>query len=406
VGTGYKTPPQRQIAYLYAPGFGARVAQRAEPALRARPLALLDDAGRVLAVDERAAAAGVTPGQTERQAAARCPVAELRPAARFPILEAQAALSERAARYAARWQPAGLGAIYLDATGLPGDLLMWCQELAQDVAALGHTPAIGLTSGKFGAGVAARVAVAARAAVPAQALILDHAAQRGFLARQTASLLPLDADAALQLRHLGIRTLGQYARLPTAAVLTRWGEAGRTAQRWARGDDDRPVISPDEQPHATARIEFDGVLTDRAILLAALLRQANALLEPVRRQLQAVSRLELLVTRGDRRAVAASHVFPAPTALTNTVRLALGALLERLAWDGEGAADATLTLAAITDAPAPQLTLFDTPSPRETLALTLDGLAARYGRDAFRMAVLSEPDHPLPERRASWQEFR
>ena len=94
-----------------------------------------------------------------------------------------------------------------------------------------------------------------------------------------------------------------------------------------------------------------------------------------------------------------------PTAVGSSVKLALDRVLGRVEWNGEGATDVSLTLGDITDAPAQQLSLLDTPTPRETLAATLESLAARYGRNAFCMALLTEPDHPLPERRASWQKF-
>ena len=248
-------------------------------------------------------------------------------------------------RYASRWQPAGLGAAYLDTTGLPGNLFEWCSDLANDVHHMGLTPSIGLTNGKFSASAAGQLAA------PFQALILDPIMQPGFLSQQTAALLPLGPDALLQLRHLGIRTLGQYARLPAAAVLTRWGRPGRTAQRWAQGDDDRPVIPPSERPEASAYIEFDGVLLDRDILLAAVVRKAEKLLQPVRDQLQAIGWLELAITRADRRTITVKHTFPMPTAAESSVKLALDRVLGRVSWNGEGATDVRLTLGDITDAP-------------------------------------------------------
>jgi nucleotidyltransferase/DNA polymerase involved in DNA repair len=391
---------QRQIAYAHVPYFVTQLARDARPALSDRPLVLLDDTGRVLDADARASAAGVARGQTERQVIARCPVAHLEPATQHPIVEAQEEFIAAAARYADRWQAAGLGALYLDITGLRSNLVEWCQELARAINAVAYAPVIGLTNCKFGASVAAQVAV------PAYALVLDPVAQRTFLAQQNVALLPLESEILLQLRHLGIRTLGQYVRLPASAVLTRWGQAGRTAQQWAQGNDDRPVLLPFEQPQLAARIEFDGVLSDRDILLAALSRKAEELLAPLHAQFQAVGKLRLTITRGDRRVVSVAHTFPLPTAASNSIKLALRAQLDQIAWDGEGATDASLSLSEIADAPTPQLTLFDAPTPRETLAKTLTALSARYGAGAFHMASLTEPDHPLPERRASWQVFQ
>ena len=401
---------ERRIAFLRTPHFGTDVARRAEPRRTDGPLVLLDAHGRVLAADALAARAGVALGMSERQAAAHCPAAALLPAARFPLWEAQEQFLDRIKNYTDRWQPDGLGRVYLDATtatppGHParveGELLKWCQAVAADVRSLGWQPALGATGSKFGASVAGQVAS------QNAALLLIPAAQRAFLADQSTTTLPLDADALTQLRHLGIRTLGQYARLPVTGVLARFGPAGRTAQRWAQGLDDRPVLPPWESAEVSARIEFETPLADRERLLAALLQRADRLLVPLRDRLQAVARILLAITRADGRTIPVSHTFPLPTAAAEPVRLALVSLLDHMTWDGQGAAEITLTLAGITDAPAQQLTLFDPQDDdRARLSALLDRLAARFGADAFRLASLADPDHLLLERRAAFQPWR
>ena len=205
----------------------------------------------------------------------------------------------------------------------------WCQALAAAVRSLGWQPALGATGSKFGASVAGQVACAERgaAAGPRRRSAPSWPASRP-------APLPLDADALTQLRHLGIRTLGQYTRLPATGVLTRFGPAGRTAQRWAQGLDDRPVLPPWESAEVAARIEFETPLADRERLLAALLRRADRLLVPLRDRLQAVARLLLAITRADGRTLPVSHTFPLPTAAAEPVRLALAGLLERVTWDG------------------------------------------------------------------------
>jgi protein ImuB len=265
---------------------------------------------------------------------------------------------------------------------------------------LGWEPALGVTGSKFGADVAGQVAGANAA------LLIAPPAQRTFLSARPVATLPLEAEALAQLGYLGIRTLGQFARLPASGVLARFGQAGRTAQRWAQGLDDRPIVPPWESPEATARIELDGPAEDRTRLLALLERQASRLLLPLQERLQAVARLALLVTRADGRAVPANHVFPQPTAAIETVRLGLAAALDRVAWDGQPATELTLTLGGITDAPGQQLALFDLSlDGRARLESTLRRLSARFSPGAFRLAVLADPDNPLPERRTGWQDF-
>jgi protein ImuB len=409
--------PERRIAYLWVPHFGTSVARRAGAIPGGRPLVLLDDDDRVLAADAAAARAGVTLGLPERHAAARCPEAILTPAARFPIWEAQEKFLDRAKTYADRWQPDGLGRVYLDMTGLdvpPGSwlsqdmaagidpgLLSWCQAVAGAMRGLDWQPALGVTDSKFGA------QVVGQAVWQNAALLLTPAAQRAFLVSQPVTVLPLDSDILTQLRHLGVRTLGQYARLPVAGVLSRFGPPGRTAQRWAQGLDDRPVVPPWEAPEASTRIEFETPLADRERLLLLLMQRAGKLLASLAGRLQAASRVTLEVTRADRRVVPVGHAFSLPTAAAEPVRLAIGTALERVVWEGQGAVEITLTLAGITDAPGEQLTLFDVEEDnRSRLGALLSRLATRFGPEAFRLATLADPDNPLPERRAGLSRWR
>jgi len=408
--------PERCIAYLWVPHFGTSVARRAGGAPEGRPLVLLDDDGRVLAADAAASRAGVTLGLPERHAAARCPEAILTPAARFPVWEAQEMFLDRARSYAGRWQPDGLGRVYLDMTGLESPknpiaqgvaggldsgLLSWCQAVAGAMRSLEWQPALGVTGSKFGANVAGQ------AAWQNAALLLTPAAQRSFLSSQPVTTLPLDLDTLTQLRHLGIRTLGQYARLPVTGVLSRFGPAGRTAQRWAQGLDDRPIVPPWEAPEVSTRVEFDTPLADLERLLLILMHRAGKLLASLAGRLQAASRVTLQVTRADGRIVPAGHTFPLPTAADEPVRLAIRAALGRVAWEGQGAAEITLTLGGITDAPGEQRTLFDVAEDsRSRLGALLDRLATRFGPEAFRLATLADPDNPLPERRVSLAGWR
>jgi protein ImuB len=408
---------EKPIAYLWLPYFGVTVARRVGGLSGAKPLVLLDEAGRVLAADARATQAGITPGLSERQAVARCPYALFNLAARYPLGEAQAALWQQVGHYTDRWQVDGLGNAYLDAgpAGPAEKLLDWCQALAGAIHQLGWEPMLGATGSKFGASIAGHVAREKRI------LLVPSPAQRTFLAQQPAAFLPLDADALIQLKHLGIHTLGQFASLPAVGILARFGAVGRTAQRWAQGLDDRPIIPAWEAPEVVTRLEFEPPLAERDRLLAALVRRARQLLTPLRERLQVVGRLRLVATRADGRVVAGGHIFPLPTAAAATVQLGLATALDRLTWAEQPATEITLILGDIRDQPAQQYALFDASlwpamedaagqpatarQNRVALRGVLDQLAARYGPNTFRMATLHNPDHPLPERRAGWRPF-
>jgi nucleotidyltransferase/DNA polymerase involved in DNA repair len=387
-----------QVMFLSVPGFGAAVARRVESGLTGKPLLLLDERGRVLAADAGAARAGVVPEMPERQAVARCPEAAVLPADRFPLWDAQESLLAQVRRFSDRWQPAGLGSAYLDASAAGKDLLPWCQGLADVVRRMGWEPALGATGSKFGASVAAQVAGFNAA------LLLVSRAQRAFLSTQPVAFLPLDGEAQAQLRYLGIRTLGQFSALPPAGILARFGPEGRTAQRWAQGQDNRPIVPPGEEPEVAARVEFDAPLDDRGRFLAALWRAADRLMAPVRERFQAISRIRLAAVRADGQTVVVQHTFPLPTAAMASIRLTVGNLMERLPIGIEGVSELALTLAGISDLPVQQLSWLDLASEapntdRARLDETLALLADRYGSDAFHLARLADAAHPLPERR-------
>ena len=210
---------ERQIAYLWVPDFGTAVTRRADPKLAGRPLVLLDEQGRVLAADALAGRAGVVPGVTERQAAARCPDAVLPPAGRFPLWEAQERFLDRVKGYTDRWQPDGLGRAYWmhgfrrqhPAAGRGRRVT--CRSTATCSAGArpgGRGPQPGLAAGA-GRHRAASSAPAWRGpGRPGRTRRCCWRRPRNGPSwpASRSTTLPLDADALTQLRHLGIRTLG------------------------------------------------------------------------------------------------------------------------------------------------------------------------------------------------------
>jgi protein ImuB len=141
------------------------------------------------------------------------------------------------------------------------------------VAELGVQARVGVADGLFAAQLAARGTrpagtSSARAdpagASPASAdraigrpvLIVPPGRTAEFLARQPVSVLP-DQDLAKLLNRLGLRTLGDLAALPAGDVAGRFGAAGETVHRLARGLGSRPLaVRPPAEDLSVAQ-EFD-----------------------------------------------------------------------------------------------------------------------------------------------------
>lgn len=208
------------------------------------PAAVLTGAGSrrsVLACSPAARAAGVRRGQAVREAQRRCPelILHLRDERAEelgfePVVQAVEDL-------AAGVEVVRPGLIVLAARGparYHGGEPLLAARVREAVADAG-TPAgealgcgVAVADGAFAACLAARQPVD-------EPLIIPPGATAAFLAPHPLGVLDLPELAEL-LDRLGLRTLGDFAALPAAAVANRFGVVGSQAHRLARGLDPRP----------------------------------------------------------------------------------------------------------------------------------------------------------------------
>lgn len=227
-------------------------------------------ANRVVAATVAARADGVVPGLRRREAQARCPEAEV--------------IAADSGRDAREWEPvvAALEALTPAVEILaPGELALATRgpsryfggdrtlaELVQrtvdsTVGVAGCR--VGVADGRFAASLAARMAGGSGGAGLGDAglggggvLVVERGRSRHWLASHSVSALGDGyEDLAGLLVRLGVRTLGDFAGLPAPAVLGRFGTAGETAHRLARGLDPRPVAARTPPPDMAVSAEFD-----------------------------------------------------------------------------------------------------------------------------------------------------
>jgi nucleotidyltransferase/DNA polymerase involved in DNA repair len=390
------------VLYCTIPHFSAALARREDPKLEDRPLVLIGPERRVLCASAEAAACGVAIGMTVKAAQIRCPEARL--------LEADIARCRTEAE--TLWQllegaspqvePHGWGAAYVDLGNLARDqasAVSLCREIGQAVRReLGEAlqPALGWDSSKFTA------QAAARRIQPGHLRAVDRVRQQVFLRPLPVTLLPLPEDTLLRLHFLGLRTLGQYGALPPAAVWQQFGGAGKQAHRCARGEDDRPVIPRWQAPQLTAHVELETPLAERERLMAVLKHLASPLLAELRGNLQACGRVRLTALFDDGSGQERERNFLFPSVEGSRIVRTLGQLLDGMRWQS-GASALTVALEQIQDAVAAQLTLFPLQDEgEEKLREVQRYLAARFGANRLRRAVMAQPGAPLPEWRAGW----
>ena len=367
-----------------------------------QPLILTQPNGkseRVFAASVGATNSGIQPGMALPQAQALCPQAQLRPAhlAKYQqiindittLLATVTSKVEAEAGYQA-------ATLYADLTALnrseqfefAGDINRNLQQQHQLISA------IGLAEGKFPAYVAAGSIGLNRI------LCLTPGQEGSFLAPLEATCLPLEPEQARRLDLFGLRTVGQFAALPAAAVQTQFGPSGRWLHQLARGYDDRPV-----QAHQSPRVEkltreFDGPVADRAILIQLAQPMIQELTDRVAVHRQAVLTLDLTLHLAnnlwqDQLALRQPTADPARLARQVTI------LIER-AQVSSGVTALTLQLSDLVTLQPEQVSLFDqthSTQQRQRFRELLPRLVSRYGPDCFFEPVLTSPQALLPERR-------
>ncbi|MEI6623776.1 MAG: DNA polymerase Y family protein [Actinomycetes bacterium] len=104
---------------------------------------------------------------------------------------------------------------------------------------------VGIADSHFAASLAAR-----------QSLIIPAGRTAEFLAPLPMSTLGID-ELTLLSERLGVHTLGQFARLPSRSVLSRFGTAARAAHRMAQGATDEPLAIHEVAPTTTVTVHLD-----------------------------------------------------------------------------------------------------------------------------------------------------
>lgn len=386
------------------PHFLIALACRRQSAWAGRPLALVGSDDRLWAVSPEAQRCGVQVQMRPQQAQIYCPEVLLRDLDREAGETAQAELLDAAAQWELPVEPLTWGALYVD-LHLVGKSAESVRPLAVELGQRVRTlygealqPALGWDSGKFTAHAAAVQAA------PGRARLVDKTDEVRFLKPLPVTLLPLPPLHMQQLHWLGVRTLGQFAALPAAAVWQRFGAAGKLAQRWAQGKDDRPVRNAVPGTAAVTTVTIDPPARTLAPVVGAVMASLQPALAQWAKALVGLRHLRLtldFVAAADRNV---DLTFVEPASQPGRVQAAVVQQLAAHSWPGEVQAVRWQALAT-GELMAQQPTLFYAPDGRlASLDAVVEGLSGRYGAALLRSQVV-EPGHPVAERRSHFRAF-
>ena len=386
------------IACLLIPGFELRAALRARPRLELVPAALAPEIGAeplLGPVTAAAEAAGVRPGMRLWEALATCPALVL-------VERDPAAVEREWEGVLRRLEDAGFavdpvehGVVVFETRGverLYGGVQPALERALAAVGA-GWDPRLGAAGRRFTALAAASVAR------PGQVLVVAPKEEESFLEPLPLSLLPLSSERYAELEGLGLRRLGELARLPSGAVAERLGPDGRKAWRLAHGGRRARVRGRRPASELAEALVFPEAVGNELTLrraLASLLERLLARPERAGRPFRKVALAARLVDGGSwRRALTLREATAEPARL----RAALGPKLAELP---APIVELRLEAVELAEHAGQQLALVE-PAGEEATARLREGLRqvrASTGTGSVCAVVEVAPWSRVPETRA------
>jgi len=303
------------FACIYVPNFLVAAALRADPELQARPVAVCEGnppLEQIIAVNELARDAGISPGMTRAQAEL-CPGIALRPRSPLQESSAHSALLDCAQSFSPVVEDTASDTVLLDLAGMEslfGSLTKISYAIFDRATALGLKAYVATASNPDAALVAARGLTVAPATGrlsrghPSTSLRTGLAPIPGNAERPRVLVIPpgkgaeklgqlpvevlfddhLEGDSKEEAFRLletldrwGIRNLHALAALPEIALSERLGQKGLYLQKLARGCATRTLAPVEAPPIFEEAIELEHPI----VLLEPLAFLLNRLLEQI-----------------------------------------------------------------------------------------------------------------------------
>jgi len=386
------------VGCISIPVFPLRAALRNRPEVRDRPAALASEAGvqpLIGACTALAEVAGVSAGMRLSEALATCPDLIL-------VEQDQAGVEEEWEQVLRRLEDAGFaiesaepGCAYFETSGLERLAGGLDATLKRALAAVGPgwEPRLGAATRRFTALAAASVAP------PHGIVVVDDDESSLFLEPLPLDLLSLTPERRRELSDLGIKRLGELARLPGASVADRLGRDGEEAWRIISGAEDGPIEGRRPPSEIVEELEFPEAVANELALARALTALVDRVLARPERGGRIPRRLAVsarLIGGGSWRR---SLTLREPTAEADRLRVALK---PKLAEVSAPVVALRLELGELTDSVGTQAEMVRARGSRlrDRLREGLRQARAGVGLDAVCTVVEVAPWSRIPESRA------
>ncbi len=382
------------IAHVDLDAFFTSVEERDDPTLRGKPVVVGGSARRgvVASASYAARVFGVRSAMPMAVALRLCPQAVVVPHRMARYAEASAGFMAILRDFSPAVEALSFDEAFLDLTGserLLGDGRAIATAIKQRVVReLALVASVGVAPIKLAAKIASDIDKpdGLRVIAPTELVPFLHALP-------TSRLWGVGEVTQDKLAALGLRTIGEVARYPEAALVARLGPVwGHHLAQLARGEDPRTVVAADAPVSVGHQETFEDDVTDAHDLEPILLHQADRIGARLRRAELRARVVVLIIKYDDFAQHTRRTTLPDPTSDGAVIaRAALRLLGEVAVGEHPGrrvrlCGISTTSLEA-RDAPR-QLTLDERQRARgERLGDVLDGIRDRFGAGAVKRAV-------------------
>lgn len=236
----------RTVLHCDCNNFYAGVETVFDPSLRGKAMVVCGDPmlrhGIVLAKSYAARACGIKTGEALWEAKKKCPTLLMIPADQRKYLAFSRKMRAICRRYTSKVEPFGLDENWLDVShhDLTGE------EIAAEIRKsakeeLGITVSVGVSFNK----VFAKLGSEMRKPDATSVISRDNYQQKVW-PLPVEELLFIGRSTTAQLREMNIFTIGELARCDPALLQQHFGKNGLTLSRYARGEDEDPVLSVED----------------------------------------------------------------------------------------------------------------------------------------------------------------
>ncbi len=395
---------ERTILHCDLNSFFASVELLSLPNLREKPVAVCGNPenrhGIILAKNEPAKKYGVATAETIWQAKRKCPELILIPPHREQYYKYSRLVNEIYESYTDRVEPFGIDESWLDITetmhlfGGSGQKI--ADRIRQQIREeLGLTISVGVSFNKIFAKLGSDYKK------PNATTVITRENYRQLLyPLPVSALLYVGHAAENTLRSMGVRTIGELARLDKDVLSRALGKAGESLYEYANGLDQSPVRFANEREEVKSvgnGMTFSRNLEGEADVRAGVAFLTDSVASRLRRAGLKGATVHIYIKNPKFQSISKQKALPHPTDLSRELFAAVMELVEQCWRYSDPVRMMTITVTNLVESDcAEQLSLFDTSRPHreklEKLETAVDGVRSRFGKGIIQQGRILHND--------------